>query len=114
MSELAQGVCHICYSNETGGHCRDCPRSNVPTWASNREPNASPCDRILAALVKVPAERLAELAGHVERLAGWDRQIAQPFIITRESRPARNIRDAQATDELEARAKEAAGAGPRL
>lgn len=51
----------------------DLQRPGCPAWASNREPNATPCERILAALVKVPSSDLEALAAHVERLAGWVR-----------------------------------------
>jgi len=73
----------------------DPQRPGVPTCASNREPNATPVHRIMTALVKVPTEKLEALAGHVERLAGWDRLAT--------------LRDAQAADELADLAR-----GPRL
>lgn len=74
----------------------DPQRPGVPTWASNREPNATPVHRIMAALVKVPEAKLEALAGYVERLADWDRTVV-------------NIRYAQASDELADLAR-----GPRL
>ena len=53
----------------------DTQHPGCPAWASNREPNATRCERILAALVKVPTSELEALAAHVERLAGWVRSL---------------------------------------
>lgn len=56
----------------------DPQRPGYPTWASNREPHASPCHRILAALPQLTDVQLEDVAGHVERLAGWDRRQTEP------------------------------------
>jgi len=66
----------------------DPQRPGYPTWASNREPNASPCERILSAMVRLSEEQLERVAEYAERLAGWERERSDPrSLAARESAP---------------------------